>query len=224
MRLAACLLLLTAAPAAAAPLVFDTRPAFKAAAGPVLTERFDGCDPVTEAFTGPLSAATDIGVCAVGAIRAGVTFVDDPGPDGLAMYLAAPGFAANGTTALGQNNPASDAINILFDAPVRAAGLDIFQNFGGGAPLSPSETFRVTVYGAGGAMIGIWDVAVPDDRGAFFGIVSDSAEITRLTVNNPLAFDLIDNVSFSGADPAPAPATLALFGLGVAALGLLRRR
>ena len=225
MRLAAAALLLTAAmPAAAAPMVFATRSAFKSAAGPVVTERLSGCAPATAAFTAPLSAATDIGVCGVGAILPGVTFVDDPGPDGLAMYLAGPGYAANATTALGQNNPASDAINLMFDTPVSAIGFNIFQNFGGGVPLSESELYQVRLFDTGGALIVTYDVAVPDQGGAFFGYVTDGAGVAKVSVNNPLAFDLIDNVSFSSADPAPAPASLLLFGLGAAALGIGRRR
>jgi len=97
-------LALAAAPALAAPLVYSTRADFRAASGPVVTERFSKCDPVTTAFTGPLGAATDIGACAAGDILPGITFVDDPGPDGLAMYLAAPFYASNRSTALGQNS------------------------------------------------------------------------------------------------------------------------
>lgn len=216
-------LALAGAPAWAAPLVFSARADFRAASGPVVTERFDDCDPVTAAFTGPLSAATDIGACAAGDILPGITFVDDPGPDGLAMYLAAPFHASNRSTALGQNNPASDALNLTLAAPTRAVGFNLYQNFGGGAQLGDIEIFAVTVFGPGDALIGSYDVGVPAGRGAFFGIVDPEGAILKVAINNRLAFDLIDNVSFSGADPAPAPATLTLFGLGAALLGLRRR-
>lgn len=217
-------LALAAAPASTAPLVYSARADFRAASGPIITERFSKCDPVTTAFTGPLSAATDIGACAAGDILPGITFVDDPGPDGLAMYLAAPFHASNRTTALGQNNPASDALNLTLAAPTRAVGFNLYQNFGGGAQLGEIEIFTVSVFGAGDALIGSYDVGVPADRAAFFGIVDPDGAILKVAINNPVAFDLIDNVSFSGAAPTPAPPMLALFGLGAAALGLRRRR
>jgi len=216
-------LALAASPAWAAPVVYAARADFRAASGPVITERFSKCDPVTTAFTGPISAGTDIGACAAGDILPGITFVDDPGPDGLAMYLAAPFYASNRSTALGQNNPASDALNLTLAAPVRAVGFNLYQNFGGGAQLGDFEIFTVSVFGADDALIGSYEVGVPADRTAFFGIVDPDGAILKVTINNPVAFDLIDNVSFSGMDPAPAPPMLALFGLGAAAIGLRRR-
>lgn len=217
-------LALAAAPAWAAPLVYSTRADFRAASGPVVTERFSKCTAVTTAFTGPLNAGTDIGACAAGDILPGITFVDDPGPDGLAMYLAAPFHASNRSTALGQNNPASDALNLTFEAPVGAVGFNLYQNFGGGSQLGDVEVFTVSIFGASDALIGSYDVGVPAGRAAFFGIVDPDAAILKVAVNNPFAFDLVDNVSFSGADPAPAPPMLALFGLGALALGCRRRR
>lgn len=205
-----------AAPASAAPITFDSRAQFRAAAGPLQREGFEACDAVSQVFTGPLDAAADIGACRPGDIRAGVSLVDDPGPDGLAMFLAAPGYSGNRTMAVGQNFPASDALNISFTTPVRAAGLTIFQNLGGGAQSSRVERYQIAVYSADG-LIGEYEALAAPNRGGFFGTVSDEIAITRLTINNPLFSDVVDDILFTAAIPAPPALALLALGLGVLA-------
>lgn len=221
MRLMITLFLTLTAPAVAAPVTFDTRAAFTTAAGPLVVEGFDRCTLVSTPFTGPLSANDGRGVCSE--IAGGIAFVDDPGPDGEAMFIAGPGQSFNPTTAIGQNNPASDALNIDFTVPVTAVGFDLFQNFGGGVQLGAAQGYTITVY-SGLTLVGSFVASVAPEIGGFFGLVSAEDLITRVSINNPLAFDVIDNVAFSGIDgSAPEPASLALLGGAALALAASRR-
>jgi hypothetical protein len=57
-------------------------------------------------------------------------------------------------------------------------------------------------------------------------VFSDDELITRISINNSEAFDVIDNVAFGEGDgrQVPAPASLLLLGLGLSALGFTARR
>lgn len=217
------------APATAAPVRFDTLRAFRAASGPTVVERFGGCGVATVAFAGALAAGGN-GPCAPGAIRPGLTFSDDPGPWGQQLYLAGPGYGANRTAALGQTDPAADALRIRFDTPVHAVGFTVFQNLGGGATRSAPLPVHVALFDGSNLLLAAFEVAV-GARGAFFGAVDADARIARATINSPLSFDMIDDVRFSApvaprfaATATPAQGALALFGLGVWAIGLRARR
>ena len=236
MRVCAMVLAMLAVcvPARASVILFATRAQFRVAAGPLRTEGFEQCRRTTTAFVGPLDAAHPGEACRAGALAPGLRLSDDGGPAGNTLYLAAPGYAANRTRAIGQNGPASDALALDFTSPTRAVAFDVFQNFGGGAQIGHAAPFAITLYAAD-AVIGRWTLAVPSGRGAFFGAISERAAITRAEINNPLAYDLVDNIafasrslavrsSFASASPAPEPDSLMLLLLGSGLAATVRRR
>lgn len=234
MRVCAILLAMLAAsmPARASVTLFATRATFHAAAGHVITEGFEHCRRVTTAVVGPLDAAHPGEACGGAALAPGLRLSDDGGPAGDALYLAAPGYAANRTRAIGQNGPASDALALDLATPTRAVGFDVFQNFGGGAQLGRAASFGIDLWSQS-MLLGHYTISVPSGRGAFFGAISDGAPITRAEINNPLAYDLVDNIAFaparsallsSFASPAPEPGVIALLALGSGLLATVRRR
>ena len=210
-------------PSANAALIFFTsRAAFDAAASGLALEGFENCTHATQAFTGPLNSTTNNAACQTGDILPGIQFSDLPGPDANGMFLAGPGQSTNPTTALGQNAPASDALDVAFSINVTALGFDIFQNFGGGSQSGSTQLYPVSVFGTSG-LLGSTLVSVPSGGSGFFGVISTSDLITHSSVNLPTAFDVIDTVEF-GVAQAPEPATLALIGVGLVGIAAARRR
>lgn len=220
-------LLAAASPAGAGTTTFGDAGAFTAAAGALAREGFERCVANSVVITGPLDRAAKYDgdgnvACAAGAIRPGIRFIDDPGPDQFSMFLAAPGFTGNATTALGQGNPAADGINLDFDAGVRAVGFTLIQSFGGGEQLEEPADYAIELY-AGTMLLDRYMTIVPPGEGVFWGVLADGPAITRVRINNPRAFDVVDDILFSAdALDTPAPATAALLALG--ALALARRR
>jgi len=231
-----CLLLLVglgaASPGHAGIMQFATRTAFHAAAGSLASEGFEHCRRATIVFTGPLDAAHPGPACGVGTLITGVRLSDAGAPGDQSLYIAAPHYSANRSSAIGQNGPAADALALDFATPTRAVGFDVFQNFGGGAQLGRAASFGIDLWSAD-TRLGHFTIGVPSGRGAFFGAISDGAPITRAEINNPLAYDLVDNIAFaptrsalvpSGAAPAPEPGAIALLALGSGLLATVRRR
>lgn len=222
------LLLLLATPAAhAGVLTFTTRGAFDTRSGPVQTEGFEHCIARTLAFAGPLDSSHPDAACPAGAILPGLT-LSDSGPGGGALYLAEPRYAGNRTRAVGQNTRAADALLLEFARGSRAVGFDVYQNFGGGAQLGHAAPFDIRVW-AGTTLLEDFTLLVPSGHGAFFGVISNGQRITRIAVDNPLAYDLVDNVSFtrpraSFTTSTPEPAAITLLGLGLTGLTVVRRR
>lgn len=177
-------------------------------------------------FTGPLNSATNNASFQPGDILPGISFFDNPGPDSNQLALLPAGLVANPTTALAQNGPKSDALDIAFGTNVGAVGFDIFQNFAGSPrPVTP-QPYPVSVFGAGNVLLGSFTSTVPTN-GGFFGVSStNGSEITRVSINNTSAFDVVDNVAFGTAVvvPAPEPPTWAMMLLGLASLAISTRR
>lgn len=210
--------------AQAALVFYGDRTAFDAANPGLAVEDFNDIDDVTAAFTGPLNSSTNTATIDPGDILPGIEFVDNPGPG--AMFVAASGQSSNPTTAIGQNTPSSDALDILLSPGVTAIAFDIFQNFGAGSQSGIDQLYPVSVFGVGDVFLGSIDITVPSGAAGFFGVASDSDLITRVSVNNTNAFDVIDTVAFGNAGDIqiPVPGTLAVLGSGLLALGGLARR
>ena len=219
----AAFLVSLASGAEAAPIFYADLATFTAANPGLALEGFENANGGTQAFEGPLDSTTDNAAFSPGDILPGVTFVDQPGADFGGMFIAGPGQSSNPTTAVGQNTPASDALDVLFNPGVAAVSFDLFQNFGGGAQSGSDQVYAVQVFGAGNVLLGSTNVTVASGQAGFFGVSSTDA-IFRVSVNNSNAFDVIDNVRFGGGDVVPEPATLSMLGLGLVAGACARRR
>lgn len=218
----------TAFPVCAQVVTYSNRGTFNAAApGSTLVDFEAGSitTPSTgDSFTGPLNSTTNNSVFSTGAIPAGISF--DNSCIATNLTLVGPGFDTGGWSSTGGLPskglmPNSDAcsLNFQFTTPVYALGLDIFaeSNYG----------YRVSLYGAANALIGHYDGTAGETVAGFLGVVS-STPIYQAIVKAPSgtdtgAFEVIDNVAFNTAMPAPAVnvPTLSTLGLILSALTLL---
>ena len=122
-----------------------------------------------------------------------------------------------------------DDLEVVFGTPVRAAGLDVVFD----APDGLSFV-SVIFYDAGGTLL-CGNGFIPSPVGApgyqFVGCASPVANIARILVDefddtSDFSDDNVayDSIIFSpGVTAIPEPATVALVGLGLAALPLARR-
>jgi hypothetical protein len=135
------------------------------------------------------------------------------------MFIAGPGQSANPTTAIGQNFPSTDALDILLNPGITAIAFDIYQNFGGGAQAPTPQPYSVSIFGTSG-LLGTTLVSVPSG-GGFFGVSSTTDLITGVSVNNATAYDVIDDVAFGSANvqPVPEPASFIFTLTGITVLG-----
>lgn len=122
-------------------------------------------------------------------------------------------------------------VTLVFDSPINALGFevgdwatccqpsDLYIQFGSNAPITvgQSRTYGDQFLTNGGA--GVF-VAAFDDSGDFTTVSFWGDGIGEfLVMGGTIRYALLDR----GSLPTPAPAALALFGLGLAALGLRRR-
>lgn len=212
------------APASADLVFFTSRAAFNAAAPGLPIEGFENAGCTTTEFTGPLSSTSSNSCFMPGDILPGITFVDSPGPDSGGLFVASPGQSSQATIAIGQDSPSSDSLDVILEPDVTAVAFDIYQNFGGGSQSGSPQPYPVSVFGPGGVLLGSIVVIVESDGpGGFFGVIAINGQIIDVvSVNNPSAFDVIDDVAF-GIAQAPEPGALGLLALSLALLGLRRR-
>ncbi len=202
----------------AAPIFFDDREAFMAAAGALAGfEDFEAANtnPATSMPESSWDSDSDDSVFSPGDIAEGIRFSGGTGD----LVAVAGGFSPASTgAAIG---PASLENNLLvsFQTDVNAFGFDLF-NLGEG-----EEMFRIS-------MRDVFDEFVAEafvsagPLGSFFGVIDDSNLLLEFSINENLADDVIDNVVFGIASPTvvPEPGTLALFGAGLLGFAAARRK
>lgn len=189
-------------------VTFTDRTTFEGSTTGLVTEDFEDISSIGEVL-----ASTNI--------ESGLTLSLTSGTD---AYLAPPGQSSNPTTAIGVNTPSSAGWSMAFSPSTFAVGFDVFQNNGGGTQFGSPTVANVSVFGTSGLLESFSATILPN-TGSFVGIVSTSDEITEVTVNDPVRWDVIDNVSFGQADISEIPEVSSFLTLaGIFGFGLLSRR
>lgn len=96
---------------------------------------------------------------------------------------------------------------MTFDFPILGFGADYFSVFSSSG-ITLTTDFET--------------IGSPVNSDGFFGFITDTA-FTTITVTGNDEIHIFDRAVYTAASQVPAPATLGLFGLGLAGLGWLRR-
>lgn len=196
-------------------VIYGTRAAFQADHTGLSLEGFENVTAIAQVF-----ADENI----VPGISFELTRGQDPRETETA-FLAAPGWSANLTQALGVEYPLDAGWAMNFTVPVNAVGFDAFQDSGHGVQFGYSIDALVSAFSDSG-LLGSFYVTIPSGSGGFAGVFFNAGEeITRLTINNTQSFEIIDNVAF-GFSPAtvPEPGSLVMWGAGAVGLIMLTGR
>jgi hypothetical protein len=105
--------------------------------------------------------------------------------------------------------------DIFLLSSANAIGMDVFS--------ISSSSITISVFAPGGSLLGSYPVSASSSP-TFFGVISDSGPIGRLNLSSGSgAAEGVDDVAF-GSTAIPEPTTFVLLRVGLAALGLVRRR
>lgn len=179
--------------------IFTSRALFQASFPGLPLENFeDGNAPGGGFLTcnSPLSSAGDP-ACGFnpGDILTGITFQDNPGPDGPDLILLGAGTSLNPSQALIANTFA-DAFDIVFDPPVIAAGMDLISTPAPGS--GPPDIVGIMLFDANDVLFDTDPDAAASGPGNFWGFSSSTpiGRISILSINNQA--EGVDNLEFSG--------------------------
>ncbi len=140
-------------------------------------------------------------------------------------------FATDGSLTVGWHNSGSGAITYSFANPINAFGIDILD-------LGNEGITTLTLTTSTGDSFDLFDgFTGADGNIQFGGVIDDATAFVSATFSNTEASDFIGfdrlqygvgsietlSTEFSN-NAIPEPATLALFGFGLAGLGYMRRR
>jgi hypothetical protein len=105
-------------------------------------------------------------------------------------------------------------VNAALPSGVSSVSCDIFN-------LTHNDTISVTVNGAN-----TYNIPFIYPKSSFFGITTDTGYITNISFTPSISFVGIDNFSYGSTATVPIPATILLFGSGIAGLAgtKLRRK
>lgn len=188
--------------AQAVPAFFTDRATFQAAAGTLVTESLD-----TVTIGGNITVQPT-----------GVTLTGGGG-SGFFFQETLPNLISEGTSSLGVNSW-NDGATMTFDfaGPIVAFGVDFLDN------SSPFD-MDLTVNAVSSNFFSNQAQTTDENGPLFFGVIDPASFTQALIASND--DDLIVNfdfIQFGEASAIPEPGALALFGIGLAGLGFMRRR